>query len=126
MFGVMAATLEGMLGKDWDAVARAINERMTRVDVSPTELASRSGVSAETIRELRNNLRPRRRSPRTLAAISEALGWKAEHLSEVLVGSGAGETGEQAVSAAEFAELRDVVAELADRVGAIERRLDAD
>jgi transcriptional regulator with XRE-family HTH domain len=122
----MAAILEGMLGKDWDAVARAINERMSRVDVSPTELASRSGVSAETIRELRYNLRPRRRSPRTLAAISEALGWKADQLSEILVGDGSGEAREQSVSAAEFAELRDAVAELTDRVGSIERRLGAE
>jgi hypothetical protein len=120
----MTATREGMLGKDWDAVARAINERMTRLDLSAAELTSRASVSPETIRELRYNLKPRRRNPRTLAAISEALGWEPGHLSKVLDSEGAAEV--QPFSSADLDELRRAFAELAGRVEAIERRLDAE
>ena len=38
----MTVTREGTLGKDWDAVARAINERMTRLGLSAAELTSRA------------------------------------------------------------------------------------
>ncbi len=46
--------------KDWDAVARAIDARMRELDLTQTELAVRADVAPETVRELRNNLKPRR------------------------------------------------------------------
>ena len=52
------------VAKDWDAVARAIDGRMQERDLTQTQLAASAHVSLETVRELRNNLRPRRRNPR--------------------------------------------------------------
>ncbi len=112
------------MGKDWDAVAHAIDERLISLDMTQAELAGRAHVAAETIRELRNNLRSRRRNPRTLAAISEALGWEAGHLSRVLAGDAVAAPDEQVTPAA-LAELQQAYTELADRVETIERRLDA-
>lgn len=72
------------LREDWAAVATAINQRMAEAHVTQMELASRSGVSLATIRELQHNRNPRpRRHPRTLSAISEALGWPPDHLERV-------------------------------------------
>ena len=73
--------------RDWEAVARLIDARMRELDLTQTELAVRAGVAPETVRELRTNLRSRRRNPRTLAAISEALGWPPERLRDVLAGN---------------------------------------
>ena len=66
------------MAKDWEAVAAAIRSRMAEIDMTQAELASRAGVALMTVRELQQNLTPRRRNPRTLAAVSEALGWPAE------------------------------------------------
>ncbi|GAB2657150.1 hypothetical protein GCM10027271_14630 [Saccharopolyspora gloriosae] len=74
------------MGKHWDAVATAINTRLAELDLTQRELAERSGVSTATLRQLQNNYEPRRRSPRTLAAISEGLRWPADHLAQVLEG----------------------------------------
>jgi transcriptional regulator with XRE-family HTH domain len=74
------------MGRDWAAVAAAIQARLDELDMTQADLASRAGVAPETVRELRTNLRPRRRSPRTLTAVSEALGWPPDHLTTVLSG----------------------------------------
>jgi len=111
------------LGKDWDAVARAIDERLASLDMTQAELASRAHVAPETIRELRNNLRPRRRNPRTLAAISEALGWEPGHLSRVLGADEVIQAQDRAVTSADLDDLRRAYQKLADRVDAIERKL---
>ncbi|MFC7343267.1 XRE family transcriptional regulator [Saccharopolyspora griseoalba] len=50
------------------------------------ELARRSHVSQATVRELQRNTVHRRRSARTLEALSLALGWHPEHLLAVLEG----------------------------------------
>lgn len=113
------------LGKDWDAVARAIDERLVGLDMTQAELASRAGVALETVRELRKNLRPRRRNPRTLAAISRALGWEPGHLAQVLNGDGVAAENAPAVTTSDLDALRQAYADLADRVTAIERRLDS-
>lgn len=111
------------MAKDWDAVARAIDERLAALDMTQAELAHRAGVAQETLRELRGNLQTRRRHPRTLAAISEALGWDQEHLARVLSGDDAAAGGEAPASAADVAELRQAYADLAGRVDALERRM---
>lgn len=113
------------MSKDWDAVAQAIDERLTSLDMTQTELAVRAGVAPETVRELRNNLRSRRRNPRTLSAISEALGWDHGYLAQVLNGRDANPATGPLPGTNDLARLQDAFAKLSTRVDAIERRLDA-
>jgi hypothetical protein len=112
--------------KDWDAVARAIDSRMRELDLTQTDLAVRADVAPETVRELRNNLKPRRRNPRTLAAVSEALGWPPGHLGAVLAGDSTvhepSSDGPDSVHA-EIANLKQAVEGLAERLDSVERRL---
>lgn len=76
----------GAVVRDWDAVATAIQGRLADLDMTQAELAQRAGVALMTVRELQHNLKPRRRNARTLAAVSEALGWPSTYLSEVVEG----------------------------------------
>lgn len=71
---------------DWDAVARAIQQRLDETRATQMDVASRAQVSLTTLRELQHNLNPRRRRPQTLSAVSEALGWPAGYLVQVLRG----------------------------------------
>jgi transcriptional regulator with XRE-family HTH domain len=98
------------VGKDWDAVAEAINTRLDELEMTQQELAASSGVSTATLRELQQNKSPRRRSPRLLAAVSTALRWPAGHLAEVAVGgAGVGESDRLAALEAEVNRLRERV-----------------
>lgn len=107
------------MGKDWDAVATAINTRLAELDLTQRELSERSGVSTATLRQLQNNYEPRRRSPRLLSAVSEALRWPAGHLAQVLEG----EVPEaEADLRAEVLRLRQEVAELRERLGVLEEK----
>lgn len=72
--------------EDWDAVARAIQDRLAQTRMTQMDVASRAQVSLTTLRELQHNLSPRRRRPQTLAAVSEALGWPSDYLDQVLRG----------------------------------------
>jgi lambda repressor-like predicted transcriptional regulator len=72
--------------QDWQAVGAAIAARLDEQGLTMTELAARSGVSLTTVRELVHVLSTRRRQPRTLAALSSALGWSDNHLGMVLRG----------------------------------------
>lgn len=65
-------------------MARAVSARLTETRMTQMDVASRAQVSLTTLRELQHNLNPRKRRPQTLAAISEALGWPADHLEQVL------------------------------------------
>ncbi|MGH3624238.1 MAG: XRE family transcriptional regulator [Sciscionella sp.] len=80
--------------EDWSAVARAINERVSELGMRQRELATRSHVSQAIVRELQHDTVRRRRSARTLEALSLALGWHAQHLSAVLHGQTPREPGE--------------------------------
>ena len=71
---------------DWPAVSTAINERMTELGMTQTTLATRACVSIAVTSEIRNNTVQRTRSPRTLNALSVALGWHPDHLDAVLHG----------------------------------------
>jgi len=71
---------------DWVAVADAISQRMTELGINQTELITRSQVSKATVGELYHNSTQRRRSARTLQALSIALGWHPQHLAAVLKG----------------------------------------
>lgn len=70
----------------WDAVSAAIRARLDEQGMTMTDLAGKSGTSLTTVRELVHVLNTRRRQPRTLSALSEALGWPANHLGKVLRG----------------------------------------
>jgi hypothetical protein len=63
------------VSEDWSAVSKAINERMTALGMRQGELVERSHVSKAIVRELQHNVVQRRRSTRTLEALSVALGW---------------------------------------------------
>jgi transcriptional regulator with XRE-family HTH domain len=72
--------------ENWAAVARAISERVRELGWRQRELAERSHVSVAVVREIQRHTVERRRSPRTLEALSVALGWEPEHLDRVLKG----------------------------------------
>ncbi|MGH3833867.1 MAG: transcriptional regulator [Pseudonocardiaceae bacterium] len=76
------------------AVARAIGQRMTELGINQRELIERSQVSKATVGELCHNSAQRRRSARTLEALSLALEWHPQHLVAVLKGQRAPGIGE--------------------------------
>ncbi len=80
--------------EDWAAVARAISRRMTELGLNQRELIERSRVSKATVGELYHNSAQRRRSARTLEALSIALEWHPQHLVAVLKGQRAPGIGE--------------------------------
>ena len=104
--------------EDWAAVALAINARMAETRVTQMELAARAGVSLMTVRELQHNLTTRRRQPRTLAAVSEALGLPRDHLEHVLRGQ------RRPPDRATDDPVLDELREIRDQLRAISARLD--
>jgi ribosome-binding protein aMBF1 (putative translation factor) len=62
------------VSEDWVAVANAIKERVNELGWRQRELAPRSHVSPAIVRELQHHTVERRRSARTLEALSVALG----------------------------------------------------
>jgi transcriptional regulator with XRE-family HTH domain len=72
--------------EDWAAVAEAINGRVNELGWRQGELAERSHVSRATVRELQHHVVERRRSARTLEALSITLGWHPQHIDAVLHG----------------------------------------
>jgi transcriptional regulator with XRE-family HTH domain len=80
--------------EDWAGVARASNQRMTELGINQRELIERSQVSKATVGELCQNSAQRRRSARTLEALSTALEWHPRHLSAVLKGQRVPDVGE--------------------------------
>lgn len=74
------------MSEDWPAVAKAINERMTELGLNQRELAGRANVALSIVREIVHNTVQRRRSGRTLEALSVSLGWHPRHLAALLLG----------------------------------------
>ena len=72
--------------ENWAAVARAISGRVRELGWRQRELAERSHVSVAVVREIQRHTVERRRSPRTLEALSVALGWEPEYLHQILKG----------------------------------------
>lgn len=112
--------------KDWDAVAAAIRARMAEIDLTQADLAARAGVALMTVRELQHNLQPRRRNPRTLAAVSEALGWPGDQLARVLEGQPPLDVDQGDPVLAELDAVRAELTAVFRRLDAIERRLGTD
>ncbi|WP_081893612.1 helix-turn-helix domain-containing protein, partial [Actinoalloteichus caeruleus] len=82
------------MSDDWAAVARVINERVNQLGWRQRELAERSQVSQAIVREIQHHTVERRRSARTLEALSTTLGLHPQHLQAVLEGSTPPEPGE--------------------------------
>jgi hypothetical protein len=101
--------------EDWAAVAKAINERVHELGMKQRVLAERSAVSQAIIRELQYNTVERRRSTRTLEALSIALSWHPQHLTAVLRGRKPPAPGDPLYAGTD---------PVADRLSAIEDRLD--
>lgn len=72
--------------EDWAAVATAITQRMTELDVSQQDLITRSRVSKTVVSEIQRNTAQRRRSVRTLEALAVVLDWHPHHLVAILEG----------------------------------------
>lgn len=114
------------MADDWDAVGKAISARLDELQMTQLELAAESGVSPATIREIQYNKLARRRSPRTLEALSVALKWPASYLADVLGGKNARPHSDEADDPVlqELNAVHDELQTLRDRVEQIERRLD--
>jgi transcriptional regulator with XRE-family HTH domain len=108
---------------DWKAVAEAILRRSHELKMTQKELGKRSKVSTATIRQIVNRTGSHRHSPRTLEAISEALGWPSGYLGNVLNGSPQTEVVEQVTDTATLESLLAGVKELLHKMNAIEQRL---
>lgn len=76
------------MGKDWEAVAAAINTRLAELDMTQIDVSKKSGVSVATLRQMQHGV-SRRRSPRTLADVSEALRWPPQYLEQLADGASA-------------------------------------
>jgi hypothetical protein len=110
------------VAQDWAAVATAIDTRLAELNWRQRELAERAQVSVAIVRELHRNTTQRRRSARTLEALSLALGWHPEHLNAVLRGHTPPDRSQPTTS-----PVDPVMAQLTSidrRLAAIERRLD--
>ncbi|CUU53988.1 Helix-turn-helix domain-containing protein [Parafrankia irregularis] len=94
--GVPPYTARGKVeGEDWQAVADALNERMSQKRMGQQALATASGVSVATLRQLQRGAHGRRVQDVTLTAVARALDWPDDHLVHVLV---RGEKPEEATS----------------------------
>lgn len=105
--------------QDWDAVAKALKDRMTELGLRQQDLASRSDVGVSTIQELVNNWKPRRRNPKTLAALSSALEWPHDRLQMIA----AARQEPPAEDEGAIAELRKRLTEAERRIALLEERV---
>ncbi|HEX5116285.1 MAG TPA: transcriptional regulator [Pseudonocardiaceae bacterium] len=106
---------------NWSTVSVAIRLRMAELGMSQVLLVVRSGVSKCIVGELVVGRTFRHRSPRTLAAISEALEWHPAHLEFLQQGKIPPEP-EQFVRRGS-AEMDSWQSEIAARLANIERRI---
>ena len=111
------------MSEDWAAVAQAISQRVAELGINQAELIERSQVSKATVGELYHNSAQRRRSARTLEALSMALRWHPQHLVAVLKGQRVPEIDEP-VSRSE-ADIPGRLAAIEHRLARIETRLAA-
>lgn len=115
--------------EDWAAVAEAISRRMTELGLNQRELIERSRVSKATVGELCHNSAQRRRSARTLEALSLALEWHPQHLVAVLKGQRAPDIGEPVSRSDDdvpgrLAAIEYRLAQIATKLGAIDELSD--
>jgi transcriptional regulator with XRE-family HTH domain len=111
------------VAQDWAAVTQAISQRMAELGINQRELIERSQVSKATVGELYHNSAQRRRSARTLEALSMVLDWHPQHLVAVLKGQRAPNVGEPVSRSDDDVPGR--LAAIEYRLAQIETRLDA-
>jgi len=87
---------------------------MAELGLSQGDVIERSRLSKQTVGEIQNNTKQRRRSARTLEALSGALNWHPSHLAAVLGGQEPPERGEPFVRSPD---------DIPGRLDAIEYRL---
>jgi transcriptional regulator with XRE-family HTH domain len=103
------------------ALANAVNSRMREQAINQRELADRSGVSVAALRDIQHG-RPARRRLATLAALSRALGWPDDHLSNIYRGLPPVEGEHTRALSARLDAVQSDIRELAARVERLERR----
>jgi transcriptional regulator with XRE-family HTH domain len=86
---------EDFVSEDWLAVGDAVSSRMRERGITQKQLAERSKVSPATIRQIQHHNGSRKHGPRTLEALSDALGWPSQYLDNVLNGRGQQETADE-------------------------------
>ena len=109
------------MAQDWAAVAKAIDSRLAELGLRQQQLATRAHVSLAIVRELQHNTVQRRRSARTLEALSLALEWHPRHLHAVLTGENPLRRGE--VVTVPLDTVAERLAAIEDRLSGIEARL---
>lgn len=86
LISALRRSAEEWVTEDWAAVSKAINERVRELGWQQRTLAEKSQVSQAIVRELQHHTVERRRSTRTLEALSTTLGLHPTHLDAVLHG----------------------------------------
>jgi hypothetical protein len=117
---------------DWAAVGRAVTERLSGLHMSISYLARETGLSQTTIRYLGTPTRKHNKS--TLVAISVVLGWRYDHLINILQGKPEKNIRDPSNSPleayfenllrAEVGPMREEVAELVKAVNGMGKRID--
>lgn len=69
--------------ENWAGVGEALRARREELRLTQEQLCKKSGVSVAITREIEQHGVIRRRSPRTLAALSVALGWPENYLAGI-------------------------------------------
>ena len=108
--------------ENWSAVSKAINQRLAELGWKQRELVERSHVSQAIVREIQNHTVERRRSARTLEALSLALDWHPRHLEAVLSGRKPLEPGQTGDDTMDTVNAR--LGAIEDRLHEITERLD--
>jgi hypothetical protein len=118
---------------DWVAVGQAVTERLSEKHMSISYLARETGCSQTTIRYLGKP--PRKHNKSTLVALSVVLGWRHDHLFNILRGEPEKNIRQPGDSPAEayFQELlsvgigpvREEMAELMKAVNGMGKKIDA-
>jgi transcriptional regulator with XRE-family HTH domain len=119
------------VSEDWAAVARAMDARLTELGMRQRDLAANAHVSQAMVRELQRNTTQRRRSARTLEALSVALGWHPRYLHAVLAGARPPDRGEPVPMPADavagrLAAIEHHLRAIEDRLIDVQTRLDKD
>jgi hypothetical protein len=118
---------------DWLAVGQAVTERLSEKHMSISYLARETGCSQTTIRYLGKP--PRKHNKSTLVALSVVLGWRHDHLFNILrgepeknirqPGDSPVEVYFQELLSVEIGPMREEMAELVKAVNGMGKKIDA-
>lgn len=130
----MALSEDALQDGDWAAVSQAVTERRSELHMSISYLARETGLSPTTIRYLGAPTKKHNKS--TLVALSVVLGWRYDHLINILLRqpqenirnsnfSGIDTAYFENLLRAEVSPMREGFAELANIVSDIGQKIDA-